>query len=97
MLKFSCVVGLRFRPNNCELPTTEAGFVLPHCAKLLREPGEVLMVVVIVVQTEESHGMVGVCQLVCQPIARAWFHVDINLQLKISNETMVNMGIKTLQ
>ena len=26
----------------------------------------------------------GVCQLVCQPTAAAWFHVYINLQLKIS-------------
>ena len=31
------------------------------------------------------------------PVGMAWFHVYINLQLKISDETRVNMGIKSLQ
>ena len=40
-------------------------------------------------------GYVSVC--VCQPIAAAWFHVYINVHLKISDETRVNMGVKSLE
>ena len=34
------------------------------------------------------------CHLVCQPIAAGGFHVYINLQLKISNETRLIWGSK---